>query len=147
MEEILKINGSYPLSSSHKVFTDRGLLEAKDLKFGDNIQMIYGYSEIVNVIDCGERPNAPILGETNPYESFSLFEEVIANKIAEGGKEILTTGISILDEVMSGGLPLEDIGKVCGGNYDIWNSTNPDENFKIFERLIEFGRGYENKEI
>lgn len=66
MEEIKKFNGNLMFSEHHFVQTKQGWKKAFDIQIGDYV--IGRYDEhipIKNIVNCGKRPDAPIIGETN----------------------------------------------------------------------------------
>jgi len=64
MEKIIKINGQSCFTSNHLVKTSEGLVEAKQLKVGDEIIGISGKAfKVCGVVVCDDRPDAPVVGE------------------------------------------------------------------------------------
>lgn len=63
MEKYIEVNCKWLLSDEHLVITKRGLLKASELVSGDVIYGNVGESVITNIIVCGDRPEAPIVGE------------------------------------------------------------------------------------
>ena len=65
MEKIIKVNENMMFSNEHMVLTKRGLIKAKKLKIGNKVIGLYGEEiTITNIIKCGKRPDAPIIGNT-----------------------------------------------------------------------------------
>ena len=64
MEKFIEVNGNWLFSDEHFLLTERGLLKAKELRNGDKVIGVNGVSTIKNIIECGKRPDAPIIGET-----------------------------------------------------------------------------------
>jgi hypothetical protein len=61
---MIKINKSILSDDSHLFSTDRGWINAEQLQKGDKILAIKGESvTIKNILKCGKRPDAPIVGE------------------------------------------------------------------------------------
>lgn len=66
MDTIIKIGKESMLSDEHLVKTDKGWIKAKELKVGDNIFNFEGnITKIERIVECGKRPDAPIVGEFN----------------------------------------------------------------------------------
>ena len=67
MEKIIKVNENLCFYAQHPILTDKGLINAEDLKEGAMVMGTDGkLFEITKIITCGERPDAPIIGETKP---------------------------------------------------------------------------------
>jgi len=64
MEKFIEVNGNCLFSDEHFLLTKRGWLKAKELVIGDNVIGVNGESTIKNIIKCGKRPDAPIIGYT-----------------------------------------------------------------------------------
>jgi len=69
MEKFIEVNGNWLFSDEHFLLTERGWLKAKELQNGDKVIGVKGESTIKNIIECGERPDAPIVGETGAVEN------------------------------------------------------------------------------
>lgn len=64
MEKFIEVNGNRLFSDEHFLLTKRGWLKAKELQNGDKVIGTKGEFTIKNIIECGKRPDAPIIGET-----------------------------------------------------------------------------------
>lgn len=59
---IFKVNGNWLFSDEHSVLTERGWVKPNQLQNGDKLIGMSGDASITNIIECGERPDAPIMG-------------------------------------------------------------------------------------
>ena len=68
MEKIIKVNKNLCFTAQHPVLTNKGLVNAEELKKGDMIIGTNGKPfKITKIITCKENPGMPpILGETKP---------------------------------------------------------------------------------
>ena len=57
--DVIEVNNNFLFSRTHLVKTEKGLVEVQTLKEGDVVIGMKGESEIIRVIECGERPEAP----------------------------------------------------------------------------------------
>lgn len=67
--EYKKVNTEMMFSKDHFVITKRGKMKAQDLKEGDVIIGYGGECKITNIENCGKRPDAPIVGESEEVNS------------------------------------------------------------------------------
>ena len=65
MEKFIKVNSNYLLSDENLVLTQHGWQKAINLRTGDKVLMISGKSTITNIMKCGKRPAASVVGKTN----------------------------------------------------------------------------------
>lgn len=63
MKKFIEVNGNWLFNDEHFLLTERGWLKAKELQNGDKVICVKGKSTIKNIIECGERLYAPIIGE------------------------------------------------------------------------------------
>jgi len=65
MNKIFEINENILGSAKHLIRTENGLIQVYNLKIGDVIIGTKDTSKITKIIECGKKPDAPIIGETN----------------------------------------------------------------------------------
>jgi len=56
--DVIEVNNNFLFSRTHLVKTEKGLVEVQ-IKEGDVVIGMKGESEIIRVIKCSERPEAP----------------------------------------------------------------------------------------
>ena len=62
MEKTIKINANTILTETHLVLTDKGFIQANDLKKGDNILTDKGYTKIEKISKYKKSAKAPVAG-------------------------------------------------------------------------------------
>lgn len=62
MDKYIKVNSKFLLSDDHHVMTQRGMLKSSELQIGDHILTEHEYATICDIVKCGKRPNAQIIG-------------------------------------------------------------------------------------
>lgn len=74
-KSIIEVGKESMLSDNHLVKTNSGLVEVKDIKIGDILYNCEG--KITDIMKCDERPDAPILGETNTMTNLGKLQQSI----------------------------------------------------------------------